>query len=265
MTRDKVVSDINKIEDNGNNTALEVRTVLTDLLDFSDEGIASNSTAITTINSTVSNLTSRVVTLENKVTAHDGAISTINTSITAIEGDIDIINEELKGIGRPFHFWKETPVVALNGDLLWYSFQGVFSEFVNFTFKLKIMQNEEKAGMDHYFPLDAEVVKVLSEILFHFPNMKDRLSFVVSSKNTLRAEEIPFSKIWTTTIDLVQSDKPKSVGILFNLYNYLGSDKNLLVAGDEFLPQLNFIVPNLILILILNKFDASNSTTYSQY
>lgn len=244
MTRNDVISDINKIEDNGTNTALEVRTVLTDLLDFSEEGIktntngiAANSQSITAINTNVTNLTTRVVTLENKVNAHTANISNI-------EGDINNINDELALLGKPFHFFQNTPITDGEQNLLWYSFQGFYQKSVNFTFKLKMVANETKQMLDHVFELDETLVDILKNILFHFPNEKDRLTFVVSSKNLTREDvEKPYTKIWTTTLDLLLDTDNKKSGIILNFFNSTGSDNDLLVAGDEIFTSIQFHCP----------------------
>jgi uncharacterized coiled-coil protein SlyX len=244
MTRAQVINDINKIEDNGNNTALEVRTVLTDLLDFSDEGITSNTQSITTLNLNVSNLTTRVVTLETKVTNNTTDIETINEEIATINDDITFIKEELELLGRPFHFWKDSPVTNNLEDLLWYSFKGNVRNRVNFTFKLLIKRNETALGMDHYFALDAELVKTIKEILFRFPDAADRLSFVVASNNPLRIEaDKPYSKIFTATIELVEITSPKSAGIKFNFHNPGGLEKDLLRIGDQIFTSIQFHCP----------------------
>jgi|GEM_PF-2138702 len=242
MTRAQVISDINKIEDNGNNTALEVRTVLTDLLDFSDEGITANSQGITTLNLNVNNLTTRVVTLENKVAVHDSQLSSINGDITSIENDITIINDELALLGKPFHFWNPNPVTDQFQNLLWYSFKGYYRGSVNFTFKLKVVENDGVNGKEHSFILDNELVKILEDILFHFPTATDKLSFVVSLRNSIR-EEVPFTKIYTATIDLFNDTKDKKSGILLNFYNSNGTDKDFLLAGDEIFTSIQFHCP----------------------
>lgn len=243
MTRDQVISDINKIEDNGNNTALEVRTVLTDLLDFSDEGIRANSEGITTLNLNVNNLTTRVVTLENKVEAHDSQFTTINGDITSIENDITIINEELALLGKPFHFWNANPVSDQFQNLLWYSFKGNYGGPVGFTFKLVIVEDDGVNGKDHNFILDDELVQILKDILFHFTTATNKLSFVVSSKNLIREEEVPYTKIYTATIDLFNDDKTKKSGILLNFYNSSGLDKDFLITGDEIFTSIQFHCP----------------------
>ncbi|MEC4004863.1 hypothetical protein OX283_009370 [Flavobacterium sp. SUN052] len=242
MTRAQVINDINKIEDNGTNTALEVRTVLTDLLDFSDEGISANSQGITTLNLNVNNLTTRVVTLENKVAVHDTEISTLNGNVTSIDNDITLINEELALIGKPFHVWSPTPVTDQYKNLLWYSFKGFVNDNVNFTFKLKIVENDGVNGKDHYFVLDGEIVKILEGILFHFPNVTDKLSFVVSSRNANR-ELVPFTKIYTATIDLFNDTKTKKSGIQLNFYSSNGTDKDFLIVGDEIFTSIQFHCP----------------------
>lgn len=242
MTRAQVLSDINKIEDNGNNTALEVRTVLTDLLDFSDEGITSNSESITTLNLNVTNLTTRVVTLESTVALHQTDIESINGDIETINNDIVIINEQLALLGKPFHYWKTTPIT--NGDdLLWYSFQGILKRRANFTFKLVFKTNETVIGVDHYFELDIEIVKAIKEILNRFPDATDRLSFVVAANNPERTEDKPYRKILTATIDFVEIASPKSSGIKFNFYGSSGLDKDLLQVGDEIFTSIQFHCP----------------------
>lgn len=242
MTRDQVISDINKIEDNGNNTALEVRTVLTDLLDFSDEGIKD-------LNSNVDDLTIRVDNLEKKVSDHDSQFNTINADIisikgdiTSIENDITIINDELALLGKPFHFRNPNPVTDQFQNLLWYSFKGYYGGFVNFAFKLKMVENDGVNGKDHNFILDNELVNILEDILFHFPTVTDKLSFVVSSRNLIR-DEVPFTKIYTATIDLFNDAKAKKSGILLNFYNSSGSDKDVLFAGDEIFTSIQFHCP----------------------
>lgn len=243
MTRAQVISDINQIEDNGNNTASEVRTVLTDLLDFSDEGITANGTSINTLNVNVSNLTTRTVALENTVTTHQGDITTINGDINTIEDDIDVINDTLDAMGKPFHFWKENPVTDGNGNLLWYSIKGSEKRFANMTFRIQMTRLETARGMDHYFLLDAELVKIMKDFLSRFPKATDKLSFVVACNNPTLSEEKPYIKIITATIDFVEISSPKSSGVKFNFYSQTALDKDLMRVGDEIFTSIQFHCP----------------------
>lgn len=244
MTKEQVLTDINKIEDNGTNTALEVRTVLTDLLDFSNEGITANSQEITTLNSNIDNLTTRVVKLETNDAIQDDTITKLTKEITNIGNDIDGINQDLALIGKPFYFWNEFPVKDQIGNYLWYSFQGFQRKSVNFTFKIKIIANDDQPGLDHNFILDDELVSILEKILYDFPNGSDRLSFVVSAKNNMNVGNVStINKIFVTTLDLFQDDATNKKGIVFNFTSLEGIDKGFLALGDEVFTSIQFHCP----------------------
>lgn len=137
MTRNEVINDINNIEDNGNNTALEVRKVLTDLLDFSDEGAKLNADNIKKTDENLNLLTKRVDDLEINDETQNTTISNNSANITTIESDIDLINNALNALGKPFHIWSTDSLLDLNGSSqLWYSFKGNVDTTCSFTFKI---------------------------------------------------------------------------------------------------------------------------------
>jgi hypothetical protein len=89
-TRATVEPKIAAINDKGNNTALEVRTVLTELLNFSDEGLIQSNTKTTNLEVR----TSYIETINNQ---QDTSINAINTKITNLETratSIEVVNNQ---------------------------------------------------------------------------------------------------------------------------------------------------------------------------
>ncbi|WP_281323075.1 hypothetical protein [Flavobacterium aestivum] len=261
-TRATVEPKIAAINDKGNNTALEVRTVLTELLDFSDEGLIQNNTktanlevrtnyietinnqqntSINAINTKITNLETRASSIEVVNNQQNTSINTINTKINAIDSininqtDRIIALENKSGTSSltPFHFWKPDPIIIANNVSLWYSFKGIERQTVNFTFKIRVTEN---ISGPLFFPLDDEVYKTINSILE--PDVQEDLSFVVAvnnSENRVSTGNIYNPRIWTAYI------KFEDKGVIFNLFNL--QEKNILRFGDEIFTSIHFHCP----------------------
>lgn len=262
-TRATVEPKIAAINDKGNNTALEVRTVLTELLNFSDEGLIQSNTKITNletrassietvnnqqntsiniVNTKITNLETRASSIEAVNNQQNTSINTINAKINTIESinvnQTDRIfvleNKPTAPSLIPFHFWKPDPVIGASNSLLWYSFKGIKGLSVNFTFKIKIAENIPGTL---FFPLDDEVFKAIRSFLD--PTIQEDLSFVVAinnSENRLSTTGNIFNpRIWTAYLRF--EDK----GVLFHLFNL--QEKNMLRFGDEIFTSIHFHCP----------------------
>jgi hypothetical protein len=196
-TKTTVETKITAINDKGNNTAVEVRDVLTELLNFSDEGK-------TEINTSLTQLTTRVTTLENQD-----------------QGNL-----------VPFHIFSLTPVVEQRKNLLWYSFKGLAKQTVNFTFKILI----NKFSGELAFKIDNDM-QILSEILSQFNN--DRLSFAVSVANPKSENANP--RIWTMTF-AIDFEKNIIVFNFFNIQeeNFLKPGDQIFTSIHFHAPNFNF-------------------------
>lgn len=262
-TRATVEPKIAAINDKGNNTALEVRTVLTELLNFSDEGLIQSNTKITDletragsietvnnqqntsiniVNTKITNLETRASSIEVVNNQQNTSINTITTKINTIESInvnqtdriVVLENKPTAPSLIPFHFWKPGPVIGANNSLLWYSFKGIKGLSVNFTFKIKIAENIPGVL---FFPLDDEVFKAVRSILD--PAVQEDLSFVVAinnSENRVSTTGNIFNpRIWTAYLRF--EDK----GVLFHLFNL--PEKNTLRFGDEIFTSIHFHCP----------------------
>lgn len=262
-TRATVEPKIAAINDKGNNTALEVRTVLTELLNFSDEGLIQTNTKITnletrassietvnnqqntsisTVNTKITNLETRASSIEVVNNQQNTSINTINAKISTIESintnqtDRIVVLENKPNTSSliPFHFWKPDPAIGANNSLLWFSFKGIERQTVNFTFKIKIGENMPGVL---FFPLDDEVFKTINSILE--PSIQEDLSFVVAinnSENRVSTTGTLFNpRIWTAYLRF--EDK----GVLFHLFNL--QEKNMLRFGDEIFTSIHFHCP----------------------
>lgn len=234
-TRATVEPKIAAINDKGNNTALEVRTVLTELLNFSDEGLIQTNTKIT-------NLETRAASIETVNNQQNNSINTINAKIVAIENInvnqtdriVVLENKPTAPSLIPFHFWKPDPIIGTNQASLWHSFKGIKGQTVNFTFKIKIVEN---AIGNLFFPLDEEILKTIRFILD--PSIQEQLSFVVAINNSENRSSTTGNffnpRIWTAYLNF--DDK----GMTFNLFNLI--EKNTLRSGDEIFTSIHFHCP----------------------
>jgi len=240
-SREDVVVDINRIEDNGRNTAAEVRTALFDLLDFSDERYTQISEDIDDLYDYLSTMDFVVTDLGEQCETVKGDLTELSRSVAENTNKIDLINEKLIDIAEPFHYWDEEPIDD-NARIssLWYSFQGVYGKTVNFTFRIVIKGKETEYGMNYDYPLDNFIIEALEGIISYIKETRHKMSFVVSCTNVTGG--IP--KILTATFDFFEDEKNNNKGIRFNFYDQEG--KEALIEGDEIFTSIQLHCPQFI-------------------
>lgn len=240
-SREDVIVDINRIEDNGRNTAAEVRTALFDLLDFSDERYTQISEDIDDLYDYLSTMDFVVTDLGRQCDTIERDLSELDKVVIKNSTEIEIIKQDLSTVGESFHFWSAEPIDD-NARIssLWYSFQGVYEKTVNFTFRILLKSREEEPGMNHDYPLDNLIIRALEGIISYIKEAKHKMSFVVSCTNATRG--IP--KILTATFDFVKDEKNNNKGIRFNFYDQEG--KEALIEEDEIFTSIQLHCPQFI-------------------
>lgn len=119
ITKEQVIGHINEIEDNGRNTAAEIRTVLSGLLDFSDGRFTQNAEDMKKLGGNLSGLENRVTALENM----ENDVAQLNENVLSLNSQINILTQDLNEAGKFFHVWSENPVSdKTKTSRLWYSF-----------------------------------------------------------------------------------------------------------------------------------------------
>lgn len=221
-TRQEVADEINEIVDNGRNTAYRVRTVLLDLLDFSDERYRDLLEYLEAMNLLVTEIDGKCETLQNNLTSTDGNVS-------GIASQVESIKSTQTEIGVPFKHWSQSSLTDNdNNSILWYSFRGFRENTVNFTFR--IFFPTEPNSTNFHYKLNPSIFNDLQTIISK--GLGSTMTFVVSV-NTLEGVS---KQLVATTFELYGTEENGE--IRFNFDRETSFD-----AGDEIFTSIQLHCP----------------------